>query len=208
MKIVLNEFENWVSDDLAKLNFGSKTSTIFPVLEPPHEVMAAEPLAYFPNTGDRLGNSRMDIESLEYVRTIPGAVRKRPNRESYSNYTTEHQSFHIYNYQHRLQIAPELVVCVVNGGGNYWMWFRYGCDKPDSIRKVAEQLPNDIAWDILDTIYDSYRNGIANGSQLTAKNYAQAFVDGRLKKRKQRGQDAYTVNIVETVKKRNQKHVV
>lgn len=207
MKLVLNQFDNWQSDDPAELGFGSKER----LPTPPSEVMAFRPMTYAPNTNDGVGNDKLLIEHLTYLCSIKGGIR--PHRRS--RYTTEHQDFHVYIYDRykgrreaevEIPVRPdgpttklkfptyEQVAIVQQAGGNRWAYI--DCLEYDnSLRYAVEHLPNDVVWDLLHMIFDAYHHGLQNGGIEASREYRDAFVEGRLKKRKQRGRDSYKVEI-------------
>lgn len=56
-----------------------------------------------------------------------------------------------------------------------------------------DKLPSDERYRLLWVIMDAHKDSARQAAEQTARRYEQAFVDGRLKKRKRRGSDRYKV---------------
>lgn len=220
MELVLNRFNNFVTNDAAQINFGDQKR--FPD-GPPAQVKALDPL----RDGHESGTIMLDLSKLRYLHSVKGGLRN-PDAKHH-RYTTEHQTFHVYTVDRQLTpeqvertkavgITPDtddmptiragedgdvqysrwlhLVVVSVNGGGNRWVSIQFG-DEGNSLLYAVEYLPNCVAHDLLTGLFNGYMTGHQRGVRETAKKYKTAFVEGRLKKRKVRGQEAYNVEIEE-----------
>jgi hypothetical protein len=213
-----NVYKNFVTDDAAEINFGSR-------LDPSNLPTTAKAINAM-NNGDGDGKITLDLEKLVYVKTIKGGIRNPDARhhryttehQTYHVYIVSERytpdeierlklvGLNVDNTEVGEKAAPDgdvqfsrgmhLVVVSVNGSGNKWITLDY-CDKGNSVLYAVQSLPNCVAHDVLNTIFDAYSHGHAHGSRTTARKYKTAFVEGRLKKRKVRGQDAYNVEIEE-----------
>ena len=80
---------------------------------------------------------------------------------------------------------------VRHGGGDEtirlqsWGWSMY--------RSVLDSLSSDARYWLLHMIYSAHRDGVEKGTTKTGAAYQQAFVEGRLKKRRARGSNTYKV---------------
>lgn len=192
MKIILNGFKHWVSEDPAEIKFGQQESICLPpMLEPPIEITAESLMAYHPNTHSGDGRQKLAIEKLCYLLSINGGTRDMGDNRPY---TTRHQSYHLYQHGPDNRYGLELVICSVNGCGNHWFFVRNLC-VDGSILSAVKAASEQVAWDLLYAITGSYEHGLTNGTVRTSREYASAFVNGKLKKRKKRGDDKYTVEI-------------
>lgn len=83
-----------------------------------------------------------------------------------------------------------------NGGGEGWLL----CDDRNNgvvqlIAMIAEMPVEERRWDACHFIWESIDKAARIASDETARKYKQAFVDGKLKKRKKRGENTYAVTI-------------
>lgn len=206
--LILNQFNNYVTDDAAKINFGCKYDLISKVDKYPDG-----PLPQIKAINAMKGDgAKMTIPlgHLTLRHTIKGGVR---NPDAKIQYTTDYQTYHLYSvvdlisgedYEISTKSAPggdiqfsrrlTLVIVSVNGAGNQWMVIDY-CDRGNSILHAALTLPPCVAHDMLNALFSAYENGYCDGYRQTSTEYKQAFVDGRLKKRKNRGESSYKVFI-------------
>jgi hypothetical protein len=86
----------------------------------------------------------------------------------------------------------EVTLCVKHGGGEerIALDYRAGC-----IRALFEPLPSDDRYFLMHMLLNLAHRTARDAAQATAATYRKAFVDGRLKKRKQPGRDVYKVTI-------------
>ena len=211
MNIILGKYGCWQSDDAASINFGSKEGTPemgFPGKpNPPESIPVTCPDQWHRNTTDGMGQDQVNPKDLHYVTSIVGSIR---NPDTSHRYTTEDHEFHIYLNSDKHTIVQtatkedgpiqfprsnKIVICLINGSGNQWIKLG-ACDTGNDVFYAVNHLPNEIAWGVLSAIFKSYSNGHLNGTRQSSDNYNRAFVDGRLKKKKIRGQEAYKVEIV------------
>lgn len=80
---------------------------------------------------------------------------------------------------------------VKHGGGQERITLTYS----DHIARALGQLDSDARYFMLHTLHDSYRVGESVGYENGITEYRRAFVDGRLKKRKERNSNRYKVFI-------------
>lgn len=184
MKLKLNQFDNWISTDPAEINFGAMKyfdQVIMP--EPPEDVKVVRIL----DSGTP--NRTIPLECLNYIKTIKGSIREETSR-----YTTEHQQFHLYENTMFRRKARKVVICSVNGSGNHWFSID-SLDKDNSLLLTSDTMSENVMWDLLDTMTRAYLVGKSHGINEQDRYLKEAFVDGRLKKRKNRGQNTYKITV-------------
>lgn len=91
-----------------------------------------------------------------------------------------------------------------NGSGEGWLVTdrRYGRDQHNLLETISKMKSEVRRWDACHFIYDMWSRTTKAAAQAEAKKFRQAFVDGRLKKKKVRGQASYTVRIEPVVIKK------
>lgn len=201
VKLVLNRYNNYVTDDAAEINFGSKydlrtKADNFPD-GPPMEV---EVISAMRSDSDE--TVPIALNRLTYITSLHGGIRNPDVK--FHTYTTSSQSFHLYRLDEeegealRCDGPPQfkkpmgLIIVSSNGAGEKWMSIGYS-DRGNSILYAVRNLPECIAHDMLKTLFVAYGSGYQHAKTGTTQRYNQAFVDGRLKKRKQRGCANYRV---------------
>lgn len=80
-------------------------------------------------------------------------------------------------------------IIVKHGGGQE----RFKAAWSKRLAATLDTLDSDARYFMLHTLYRVYADARREGAACEAATYRAAFVDGRLKKRKQRGQDGYEV---------------
>ena len=95
---------------------------------------------------------------------------------------------------------PGLVIYQVNGTGNHFM-FMHQLELLPSFREICKsgQMRKHpiVVWDLIQSWFSTYGRGKVHATDAVTIKYEQAFVDGRLKKRKNRGAEAFKVWIEE-----------
>jgi len=87
---------------------------------------------------------------------------------------------------------PGLVIYQVNGTGNHFM-FMDQLELFDSFTEISKVASPIVIWDLIQSWFNAYERGSTHSHNATKTEYTQAFVDGRLKKRKHRGRQTYKV---------------
>lgn len=106
------------------------------------------------------------------------AVRHTKDSHVYTLYTDDMQG---------------LAVRVNHGGGTFWLTTIHGQTAGLFIRNHLHYLKDAALWELLDLLFEAYRDGRNAGNEATETEYRTAFAAGRLKKRKVRGQSAVKV---------------
>lgn len=83
-----------------------------------------------------------------------------------------------------------LILRIKHGGGEESQPLGY---VEDAIHTILHALDSDARFFVLWELYDARKEGAKQAAARTAASYSQAFVDGRLKKRKRRGTSTYDV---------------
>ena len=86
-----------------------------------------------------------------------------------------------------------MAIRVDHGGGTFWLTTLHQNTAGLFIRNHASTLTDSALWELLDLLFEAYRDGRNAGSEATASEYRQAFAEDRLKKRKVRGMSAFKV---------------
>ena len=87
---------------------------------------------------------------------------------------------------------PGLVLYKVDGCGNHFLYMEM-LEIFDSFQAIQRSVESIVLWDLICSWFKCYTKGKERGTEDTEKKYRQAFVDGRLKKRKRRGTAEYKV---------------
>lgn len=87
---------------------------------------------------------------------------------------------------------PGLVIYQVNGTGNHFMFMRQ-LELLHSFRVIVGDAPPIVLWDLIQSWFSTYGRGKGHATDAVTTKYKQAFVDGRLKKRKNRGEETFKV---------------
>jgi len=133
------------------------------------------------------------LEPIRIVRCGPLDDEKKPVRhlngdERSRRWTTPVvHGVYLYSTGHG---RPEIVLTSGGGAGHEFMVLDQ-LDAHEGFLEMAITLSETAVWDIVHALFGTYRKANEEGRQFVR----QAFVDGRLKKRKRRGQDSYTVTI-------------
>ena len=87
---------------------------------------------------------------------------------------------------------PGLVIYQVNGTGNHFM-FMHQLELLHSFRVIVGDAPPIVLWDLIQSWFSTYGRGKEHATEAVTTKYKQAFVDGRLKKRKKRNEETFKV---------------
>jgi len=87
-------------------------------------------------------------------------------------------------YSHVPDIGSKTIVIVENHGGGTFFYYVDQLDFHDNFLRTLEAIPESAVWDILHAMIGSWHEGRQYGRDRTSREYAEAFVEGRLKKRK------------------------
>lgn len=87
--------------------------------------------------------------------------------------------------------------------GAYALHVRHGggeershlCHRADPLAAALAALESDARYFVLHALYERKQDGAKEAADRTTRAYCEAFVSGRLKKRKRRGTDTYDVRI-------------
>lgn len=93
----------------------------------------------------------------------------------------------------RSPTRPGLVLWQVNGTGNHFIFLDQLEMFTSFMRIVDSGVHQIVLWDLICSWFKMYQDASRDASGATEDRYRQAFVDGRLKKRKNRGQATYKV---------------
>ena len=87
----------------------------------------------------------------------------------------------------------QLVIREINGAGEYW--FLFNSFNGESLLNTVLNVPEPVRWDICKTLTSGIKE--ISDSQFSAGQLKvmQAFAEGRLKKKKNRGMNSYSVVI-------------
>ena len=98
-----------------------------------------------------------------------------------------------HSYHFRLVKASDggIYLLVRHGGGDERI--RLGTSRP-GLAVLANLDSNGRYW-LLQMFYHAHQDGVREAEEQVAQTYRQAFVEGRLRKRKIRGTDSYKVEI-------------
>jgi hypothetical protein len=97
----------------------------------------------------------------------------------------------------RPHTRPGLVLYEVNGTGNHFIFLDQLEMFTSFMRIVESGVHQIVLWDLICSWFRVYGDASRDAAGATEDRYRQAFVDGRLKKRKNRGQATYKVWIEE-----------
>lgn len=138
----------------------------------------------------------LEIAKLEHLRTVNGGIRYRAsNKDRVSggiNYASHTYTVLIHSPGHDLHdviIGPgirDVIIAVSHGGGIHLYNIR-GCLNIDTFPSMIQKIDDGEFFDLCDTIVKGYEHGREHGHTCTSREWAQAYVDNRLKRRTRRG---------------------
>lgn len=135
------------------------------------------------------GKVKIILENAVFLERIVGTIRHRGTDRSY---TTEHQNWSLFQYTAPYASEKDILIASVSGLGLRWFLLDQ-LSMYTSFVTAMKLLDNDAMWDFIKAIVGSWEQGRTMGASRTAREYQQAFVDGRLKKRKLRGDSRYKI---------------
>ncbi len=186
MKLIDKEY-CWQSDDDAKVCFSKETANSIPIPKPTH-IAAVHECGYSHSDGIK----EIPIEELEYLCSVQceargGSIQWNSNTQ-----------LGAYTW-HRPHGKPALVLWCFSGLGLQWMWMDQLELYNSFIAILGSGVPSIVIWDLLQSWFHTYACAKRLGVNETTQEYRNAFVSGRLQKKKKRGQDLYEVKIIPEV---------
>ena len=143
--------------------------------------------------GHSSGYQSLELADLTLMRLATGSSRCRPGDRT--GWTTVGMDYAVYSY---LQFGdPDLVIFQKNGAGVRGLWVRSLAAASTVGDAITRLLSNNAVWDLCEVIMDAYDYGDVAGTHAARDRYEQAFVEGRLKKRKKNNTDSVRVWIEE-----------
>lgn len=148
------------------------------------------------------------LDSLEFVRTVEFGEARPSGGGSSSKWTGDNYKFYVFICHNEFK-SDSLVLMQSSGGGYRWYVFesrdfrdmilRFCGHGPPSGGVLAGflngELPEPRLWDLLYQLLGTYQEAAKQGYLKAQQEIYAAFVEGRLKKKKQRGQNAFKVSI-------------
>lgn len=135
---------------------------------------------------------RLQLAQFAHLRSLPGG--SRPTGRPGVNWTNAHQTFAVYSYDNGDWSKPEIVFSQYHGGGAFFAIVDQ-LDFHKTFSPLVETLPDHAIYDLIQAMIGSYNKGKNDGANVTEKRLCEAFVEGRLKKRKQPGLNVYKVHV-------------
>jgi len=126
----------------------------------------------------------LSLAKLTHVRSVNGGIRRRAGETQGVDCKSHTYSVYMLEF---LPGHPQTVIAVNHGGGSL-LYLIPHCFADETMRYACAMLPDGAVWDICDMIVDGFNHGREHGASRTAAEYATAFVEGRLKKRRKNGQ--------------------
>ena len=131
----------------------------------------------------------LELESLTLLRMVRGGLRKR--NENDTPWTCDHCKFSVYLYHPQFG-HPSLCIARITGLGVHFYWIE-DLIFDQTFQGVLPHFSDEALYDLLEVFTRAYRTGKEAGYAKAQKDYTEAFVDKRLKKRKLPRQSAIKV---------------
>jgi hypothetical protein len=161
-------------------------------LKPREQGHALEPR--YPN-----GRPEMTIDTKEWThvsRATFGPARSRAHGGV--GWTGDSYRYDLYRYSGKGSIWDRAWgLRYSHGGGDGWI-IADSLPGEQTIFEIIAGLPDEVRrWDAAHAVYNAISSTVTETSRDVANKYRLAFAEGRLKKRKLRGQSAYKVELHE-----------
>jgi hypothetical protein len=133
------------------------------------------------------------LEGLERQRTVIGGIRHRKASPDHT-WTTSHCKMTVYLYHDIIRHGtvrydsghPTICIAKHTGCGTSFYWLD-DLALDETFTDALPALSDEALYDLLEVMTRGFDNAKVAGWQEAARQYSEAFVEGRLKKRKQRG---------------------
>lgn len=131
----------------------------------------------------------LELESLTLLRMVAGGVRQR--KGCHSRWTCDHCKFSVYLYKPQFGRGA-ICVAKITGLGVHFYWID-DLIFDQTFQEVLPHFSDEALYDLLEVFTRAYRTGKEAGHAKAQQEYTEAFVDGRLKKRRLPKQSATKV---------------
>ena len=132
------------------------------------------------------GRRSVPIEKLEHIRTVNGGIayRKKSRRTPGDGVDRKSHTYGLW-INHDF-VRSQAVISVQHGGGIHFLLIpHFSFD--ETILDLQKSLNDQQFYDLLDVILTAYVHGQDHGRSETRRQWSQAFVDKRIKKRRKDG---------------------
>jgi hypothetical protein len=119
----------------------------------------------------------------------------RDTRDGQGGWTGDAYRFELYSREANRKGDRQCIIKESNGCGDYFYVFPRW--RSETLLASILALPETVRWDVCSNITIALKSVAAAQMEAGAAQVKRAFVEGRLSKRKVRGQDAYKVSILE-----------
>ena len=184
MELLTKQY-SWQSDDPAEIHFSRQTQPFQSddqlLTDPPERITAVQNQCslFKPPT------VKIPLDELEFLVACECHARGGNIKWNSNTKCAAYQ----WNRPHG---KPKLVIFQVNGIGNHWILMDQ-LEILTSFQAIVKNVEPIVVWDLISSWFSTYSRGRDHGITKAAEEHRTAFVEGRLKKRKNRDRDSYKV---------------
>ncbi|CUW41886.1 protein of unknown function (plasmid) [Magnetospirillum sp. XM-1] len=168
----------WTREDWRAVRGNNRLSIETPAgCEPPTRIRIQK-------SRDPLNGTAVEIEisKLESLRYIPSVDAMHASGEKPFTWTTC-QDYHLFSYKPHSSSSTKIVICTTHGGGTRWLLVDETSGIGDRLSAIIAQLADADAWTLLHAIFETHEGSREAGRMTASREWAQAHVDGRIRKR-------------------------
>ena len=141
----------------------------------------------------------LELEHLQFVRAVQGTIRKRADSTREGGVDCKSYKYSVYVCYER-HSHPNIVIGEVHGGGaSFYLVDNLFFD--ETFKSTLFNFTDNALFDLLSVFCRAFNTGRNAGHSEASKIYVEAFVEGRLRKRKMRSNGMYKVSVLSKVEK-------